>query len=185
MCYLFLSLSSLPVASLSFVLPVLPFTFPVAEKQELQDMHYEILLPENSMENLSNPSQVITHEKIVHSLIKHGIKCLACGSQYTDGEGFLPNMKKSWIISNTQKAKTTFPSLSDDSGCSWYGLHFSKKRRPRKGNFCSSIVRIKTSSIISWCVRQFWRAQTWQSMVRTHLIHLSCAEVSRSKVSLG
>lgn len=44
------SLSSLSVASLSFGLPVMQFTFPVAEKQELQDMHHEILLLENSME---------------------------------------------------------------------------------------------------------------------------------------
>lgn len=53
-------------------------------------MHYEIILPENSMENLSNPSEVITHEKLVHSFIKHGIKYLACGSQYTDGKVFYP-----------------------------------------------------------------------------------------------
>lgn len=46
-----------------FVFPVMPFTFPVAEKQELKYMHYEIILPENSMGNLSNPSQVITREK--------------------------------------------------------------------------------------------------------------------------
>lgn len=41
----------------------MPFTFPVAEKQELKYMHYEIILPENSMGNLSNSSQVITQEK--------------------------------------------------------------------------------------------------------------------------
>lgn len=70
------------------------FTFPVAEKQELRYTHYEIILPENSMESLSNPSQIITHEKIVHSFIKDGIKYLACCSQYTDRKGFLPNMKK-------------------------------------------------------------------------------------------
>lgn len=77
------------------------FIFPVAEKQELQYTHYEIILPENSMENPNNPSQVITHEKIVHSFIKNGTKYLACGSQYIDGKGFLPNMKKSWKINNT------------------------------------------------------------------------------------
>lgn len=39
-------------------------------------------------------------KKIVHSFIKHGIKNLACGSQYTDEKGVLPNMEKSWIINN-------------------------------------------------------------------------------------
>lgn len=72
MCCLFLSLSSLPVASFSFVLSVMPFIFPVAEKQELPYIHYKIILPENSMENLSNPSPAFTHEKIVHSLINMG-----------------------------------------------------------------------------------------------------------------
>lgn len=103
---LFLSPSSLPVSSLPFVLPAMPFTFPVAETQELQDMHYEILLPENSMENLSNPSQVITHEKKVHSLIKHGIKYLACGSQYSDGKGFYPIWRKVELV--TTKGKNYF-----------------------------------------------------------------------------
>lgn len=94
MCCLFLSLSSLSVASLSFVLPVLPFTFPVAEKHELQDMHYEILLLENSVENLSNPSQVITHEKIVHSVIIHGIKYWYVAVNTLMEKGFYPTWRK-------------------------------------------------------------------------------------------